>query len=144
MLLQCLHVRLWLGPPVTSKLTHWFSKRSLEQEYWPTSLPFPRQTYCSSSSIPSTRRWAMRLHVSMLASGIERMGIWLQGCWMEQMFTAVIEAVVRVNATAPAMGLSTESLVSSTGSHPLQGVSVVQAGTVPAQDAIQMKTFWPS
>ena len=73
------------------------------------------------------------------------MGIWLQGCWMEQMFTAVIETVVRVNATAPAMGLSTESLVSSTvPSHPLQGVSVVQAGTVPAQDAIQMKTLWPS
>ena len=64
---------------------------------------------------------------------------------MEQMFTAVIETVVRVNATAPAMGLSTESSVSRTvPSHPLQGVSVGQAEPVPAQDAIQLRTFWPS
>ena len=43
------------------------------------------------------------------------------------------------------MGLSTAPVVSSTiQADPNQGLAVVQTGTRPAEDAIQMKTFWPS
>ena len=127
------------------KADAWVSDKNLEQE-----------VLANLASVPQAKR--LQFVLSTIEKNVDNPAAWINACirnWKNGNMAARLLDGANVHGAdrsrstnarhSPAIGLSTEPFVSSVApSDPLQAVSVVQSGTQPAQDAIQMKTFWPS